>query len=273
MRKNEMKKSIKFELIILLAIALVLLPISSVKAVMKNNNPLLREITVDGEAIKPEFDQFIKDYVIAVDSSCEKIKIEAVTDDPNASYEIIGDTNLKEGINEFEIKVTAEDGKTTNSYFLHITRGEVDKANANLKNIEIEGLELNPKFNEKDTSYLVEYEGYIEKLNIVATPESEKAKVEILENDNFNSTIHIVTIKVTAEDGITTKEYKITAKKAGENVEDPTGIEEYEAEIEKEKQEKQEEQKENKILPIAIGVIAILLIISVIVMRKNRNQK
>ncbi len=268
MRKDEMKKSIKFGFVILWVIVIVLLPISSVKAVMKNNNPLLMEITIDGEPIKPEFGQFITDYVMAVDSNKEKIRIEAITDDPNASYEIIGDTNLKEGINEFEIKVTAEDEKTTNSYFIHITRGEVDKANANLRDIEIEGLELNPKFNEKETSYLVEYEGYIEKLNIIATPESEKAKVEILGNNNFNSTIHIVTIKVTAENGITTKEYKLTAKRAGEEVENPEGIEEYEEEVEK---SRKEEKKENNILPITIGVIAILLITSiVIVIRKKK---
>ncbi len=253
----------------MLLLVLIIMYTLSVEAVAKNNNPLLREITIDGEAIKPEFDQFITDYVIAVDSEKENIEIEAATDDPNASYEIKGDTNLKLGINNFEIKVTAEDGKTTNSYFLHITKGDINKANANLKDIEIEGLSLNPKFNEKDTNYLVEYDNYIEKLNIIATPESEKAKIEILDNDNFNSTIHIVTIKVTAEDGITTKEYKINAKKAGESMEDPSGLEEYEESIEK-KQETEQKIK-NKRMWIGIGVGGMIIIIGVVIIMKKKK--
>ncbi|MGN1297436.1 MAG: cadherin-like beta sandwich domain-containing protein [Clostridia bacterium] len=248
---------------------LIIMCTLSVEAVAKNNNPLLREITIDGEAIKSGFDQFITDYVIAVDSSKENIEIEAITDDPNASYEIKGDTNLNLGINNFEIKVTAEDEKTTNSYFLHITKGDINKANANLKNIEIEGLLLNPKFNEKDTNYLVEYDNYIEKLNIIATPESEKAKIEILDNDNFNSTIHIVTIKVTAEDGITTKEYKINAKKAGESIEDPSGLEQYEESIEQ-KQEAEQEVK-NKRMWIGIGVVGIIVIIGIVIIIKKKK--
>ena len=255
MKRNIIKKII---LIIMLAI---ILPTTSVFGAVKNNNPLLIEITIDGKPINPEFDQFITDYVIAVDSTTDKIDIEAVTDDPNATAEIIGETNLKPGINDFEIKVTAEDGKTTNSYFLHITKGNVEKANANLKDIEIKGLTLNPQFNEKDTSYFVEYEGYIEKLDIVAYPESEKAKVKILNNENISGSIHIVTIEVTAEDGITTKEYKITAKKSGENLENQSGLEEHEEEL---KKVNQDIKKENGKLFIG-GITAVILISMIII--------
>ena len=217
-----MKKFIRIGIIILLIGICNIILISNVNAETRNNNPLLMEILIDGKTIEPEFDQFITDYVMAIEK--ESIEIEAIPDDPNANVEIIGSTKLNIGKNDIEIKVTAEDKKTTQSYYLHITRGDVNKANANLKNIEVEGWNLNPKFNEKDTSYLVEYNGYIEKLNVNAIPENEKAKIEILDNDNFSSTIHIVTIRVTAEDGITTKEYKLTAKKAEEEVEDPSGI-------------------------------------------------
>lgn len=266
-----MKKTMKLGVVLLVILSFIIIQIPRVEAVAKNNNPLLIEITIDGEPIEPEFGQFITDYVMAVDNRKEKIKIEAVTDDPNATYEVIGDTNLKTGINDFEIKVTAEDGKTTNSYFLHITRGEVEKANANLKGIEIEGLTLNPKFNEKDSSYLVEYDGYIEKLNIKATPASSKAKVEILDNDNFSSTIHIVTIKVTAEDGITTKEYKITAKKSGEDVEDPSGLEEYE-EDQKKAEEKQQAQEKKNYIWIAGGAVIIVVALAGLVIVKKKKK-
>lgn len=265
-----MKTKTISKLMITILLIAITLPVLKVEAVMKNNNPLLREITIEGEAIKPEFDQFITDYVLAVDSNKEKIKIDAVTDDPNAKAEIIGDTNLKAGVNNFEIKVTAEDGKTTNSYFLHVTRGDVNKANANLKNIEIEGLKLNPEFNQKDTNYLVEYNGYVEKLNITATPENDKAKVEILDNDNFSSTIHIVTIKVTAEDGITTKEYKLTAKKAGEDVENPSGLEEFEEDM---KEARKKQEKDNNYMNFIIaGAVIVLVMAGKIIMVKEEKE-
>ena len=215
----------------ILLILMLILGTTGVLAENRNNNPLLREILIDGKEMEKPFDQFITDYVLATDK--EKITIEAITDDPNAKTQIIGSTNLKSGNNDIEIKVTAEDGITTQSYFLHITKGDVQKANANLKNIEIKGCTLNPNFNQTDIEYLVTYEGNIEKLDIIATPESDNAKVEILNNSNFSSTYHIVTIKVTAENGITTKEYKIRAK----NITDGDHKDEEESYNEEEKNE------------------------------------
>lgn len=265
-----MKKNTVIKIIMVLILVLLIGSLNKSYAETKNNNPLLREILIDGKQIEPQFDQFITDYVMAVDSSKEKINIEAVTDDPNAKAEIIGDTNLKSGKNDFEIKVTAEDGKTKNSYFLHITRGDVGKANANLKNIEVEGLVLNPKFNEKDTKYLVEYDGYIEKLNISAITENQNAKIEILDNSNFNSTTHIVTIKVTAEDGITTKEYKITAKKSGEDVENASGLGEYENNIQS---NTKDDGKQSNYIYIGIPVVLIILISTIILIMNNNKDK
>ena len=46
-----------------------------------------------------------------------------------------------------------------------------------------------------------------------AIPENEKATVQVLNNSDFSSMYHVVTIKVTAENGITNKEYKVIAKK------------------------------------------------------------
>lgn len=218
-----MKKQVKIKLIVLLIIVMQIISICESNAETRNNNPLLREILVDGKTIQEDFNQFTTDYVIAVEK--ESINIEAIPDDPNASVEVIGNTKLSMGINDIEIKVTAEDRKTTQSYYLHITRGDIQKANADLKKLEIEGIALNPRFNKQDIKYYLEYEGTIEKLNITAIPESENAKIEIIGNENYNmGTIHVIKIVVTAEDGITKKTYEIIAKKAGEDAEDPMRI-------------------------------------------------
>jgi hypothetical protein len=205
--KMKISKLIK---ILMISLIIFMQP-TFVKAETRNNNPLLREILIDGETMNQEFDQFIADYVFATDK--ESINIQAIPDDPNAQVEIKGNTKLKDGNNDIEIKVTAEDKKTSKSYFLHITKGNKDLANANLKSLEVKGYGLNPAFNSKDVEYLITYEGSINNLNIEAIPENEKATVQVLNNSDFSSMYHVVTIKVTAENGITNKEYKVIAKK------------------------------------------------------------
>ena len=267
-----MKKNIKIGLSILLILILTIIPATRVNAETRNNNPLLREILIDGKAVEPEFDQFITDYVIGVEK--ENIEIKAEPDDPNASVEIIGNTKLKEGKNEIEIKVTAEDRKTTQSYYLHITRGDVNKANANLKELEIEGITLNPTFNSKDTKYYVEYEGIIDNLNIKAIPENENAKVEIEVNDNYDTgSVHLVKINVTAEDSITVKTYQIIARKAGENPDEQNELETIEAEMQqKEELKKQEEQKHNNTIVIIIIILLIICVSIFIIIKKKKDK-
>lgn len=51
----------------------------------------------------------------------------------------------------------------------------------------------------------------IQKLNILAKPENEKSKIEIVGNSNLKEGENIIKIIVTAEDGTTTRTYKINA--------------------------------------------------------------
>ena len=255
-----MKKSIT----ILLIFLLVILGATTAFAEDKNNNPLLREIKIDGQDPEEGFDQFKSDYVMATDK--DKVKIDAVPDDPNAKVEIKGNTNLNVGNNDIEVKVTAEDGRTTKSYYLHITRGDKNLANANLKSLEIEGYQLNPAFNTNTIEYLITYTGNVESLKINAVPENDKSKVIVSGNNDFNSKYHTVIIKVTAPNGITNKEYKITAKnitngdKNDEEEENQSIIEMQNANKtsnnqEKNEEQKKEEQKENT--ANEVGAIAV----------------
>ena len=262
-----MKKNIILKHILVAFIIVMVLFVKKVKAVTRNNDPLLRNITINEKEIEPQFDQFITDYVIVTDKG--KIDVSAETDDPNASYEIIGDTNLKSGVNELEIKVTAEDQKTTMSYYLHITRTEdTEKSNANLKNLEVKDFELSPKFNSKDIKYYIQYENIIDKLDITATAENENAKVEITGNENYDTgSVQLINIKVTAEDGITTKNYQIIAKMKKDNEEQ--GLEKYENKI---KEIDYEKQKNSKIKVIGMSIIIIALIIGIVIIIRRKTK-
>lgn len=265
-----MKKNIILKHILVVFIIVMALLGKEVKAETRNNDPLLRNITINEKEIEPQFDQFITDYVIVTDN--EKIDVSAETDDPNASYEIIGDTNLKSGINELEIKVTAEDQKTTMSYYLHITRTEdTEKSNANLKNLEVKDFELSPKFNSKDIKYYIQYENIIDKLDITATAEKENAKVEITGNENYDTgSVQLINIKVTAEDGITTKNYQIIAKMKKDNEDEEQGLEQYEN---KRKEIDNEKQRNSNIKVIGMSIIIIVLIIGIIIIIRRKKTK
>ena len=103
----------------------------------KNNDPMLKEIKINGVDIDPAFEMFTTEYVVNVDSNVTTAKIEAIPDDSNAKVKISGDKNLKEGRNVFEINVTAENGKDKQNYYVYITRGDKEKSNANLKSLKI----------------------------------------------------------------------------------------------------------------------------------------
>lgn len=98
---------------------------------------------------------------------------------------------------------------------------EEESTNKLLKELKIEGYELSPKFDPQTTKYsltlkeLGETEEVEDSLEITATPEDEKAKVEITGNENFKVGNNIVKITVTAEDG-TARIYTITVSKTNE---------------------------------------------------------
>ncbi|MBR2744063.1 MAG: cadherin-like beta sandwich domain-containing protein [Clostridia bacterium] len=87
-----------------------------------------------------------------------------------------------------------------------------DKA---LKSLEITGYEMDPEFDPEITDYSIIVKKEDEKLDIKATPNDEKAKVEITGNENLKDGDNIIKITVTAEDE-TTRIYTLNATKKEE---------------------------------------------------------
>lgn len=81
-----------------------------------------------------------------------------------------------------------------------------------LKILEIKPEGLDPEFNPETTNYTLNVGMDVEKLEITATPNDEKSKVEITGNDSLQVGDNMVKITVTAEDG-TTRIYNIDVKK------------------------------------------------------------
>ena len=268
--KNTLQNSIKIFLLLMIMV-FMMGQLVVIKAETKNNNPMLKDIKIDGNEIEPTFEMFTTEYIVQVSEETTQIQIEAIPDDENANVEIIGNTeNLEIGRNEIEIKVTAEDGIATQSYYIFVTRGNNQNTNANLKSLVIANTELAPTFDSNNINYAVEYPKDLEQLEIEAVPEDEEATVNIIGNEDLTEITQTIEVQVTAQDGQTQKTYYVIAKKAGMEVESPEG-----EDISQEDGTTKENTSENiplKVIGILI-IIIIVIIAIIVILRKAKNKK
>lgn len=74
----------------------------------KSSNSYLKSLSIEGIKISPAFNKDRMEYIAVVPGDKDKITIKGELEDDKAKVEGLGEVTLKEGINRFEIKVTAE---------------------------------------------------------------------------------------------------------------------------------------------------------------------
>ncbi|MBR4830168.1 MAG: cadherin-like beta sandwich domain-containing protein [Bacilli bacterium] len=89
----------------------------------KSNNTYLKSLNIPDTEITPEFNKDTLEYSTTVEGNIEKINIEGEAEDGKAFVEGLGEKELQEGLNEFYIYVTAENGDVK-EYKLIVTRKE-----------------------------------------------------------------------------------------------------------------------------------------------------
>ena len=231
-------------------------------------------------------------YSTTVPNSVSSIEIYAVS--PQNQKQTISGTGkkqLKEGQNNFEIKVTAEDGKTTKTYKLTVTREksnslageettentvesndvtennneeqngeniESDEQKIGLSELKIEGLKLSPEFKKDVYEYNTKLEDDKESVEIVATPITEGSKVDITGNENLKDGENTITIIVSDEsdENMATYQITVTKEKKQENIVNLT------CKI----------IKENFVIVILAVAILIVIIILIVHLIKNKNS-
>ena len=177
----------------------------------RSNNNNLSSLKLSKGTIS--FNKNTTTYNVEVDSKTTSIKIDATAEDAKASFVknySSRTVNLNYGKNVVLIKVKAENGKEK-TYTLNITRKDDRSSNANLSGITLSSGTVD--FNKDIVAYQIAVENEIETLNIKATAEDAKAKVELKENLPLKEGANVTEIKVTAENG-TTKSYKLTIIRA-----------------------------------------------------------
>lgn len=232
----------------------------------KSSNANLSNLGITPNDFKG-FKAQVTKYDVTVPTDVESVTIYANAQDSKAKISGVGKQNLQTGKNEFEVVVTAEDG-TTKTYTLNITRDTSSQNTENvpakytgdgLSSLNIENLELDPKFDTQKYEYTVKYFGEKEKLDINATATDPYYIVEITGNEKLIEGENIINILVSDPDGNNVATYQITVKKA---LVDEEAI----------AREKQEQTKKMIMISAGIALALILIIVIIIIIKKRKNR-
>jgi len=101
-----------------------LMTYAELEATYSKNN-YLKSLSVEGYNITPTFDKNKLEYDLELENGIESAVINASKEDATATVKGTGKVSLKEGVNTFEIVVTAQNG-SKRTYTLNITVKELD---------------------------------------------------------------------------------------------------------------------------------------------------
>lgn len=77
----------------------------------RESNNYLSKLSINGYDLTPEFSKTTNTYFVKVKENVNKITVNAIAEDENATVNVYGNTDLKEGENKVLISVTAENGE------------------------------------------------------------------------------------------------------------------------------------------------------------------
>ena len=240
-----------------------------------SNNSKLKNLRLNHEGMTSVFSPDVTEYYFLTED-LSSLEVTAIPENANANVMISGNTNFKEGLNIIVIEVTSPDKTSKTQYTISVTKTkELEKANTNLETLAIENVTLEPEFANDIYQYHSTVSNTTENLNILAIPEKQNAKVEVAGGENLQYGNNVVNIQVMAENGYTTKQYKINVYKRNEE-EQKIADEEQKVNIQKlnaileEQEEGEEEQKQSNHNIIEnmkenVGFVVIYIIFSIII--------
>ena len=163
----------------------------------------LDSLSVDNGNLVPIFDPKTNLYQVEVDNDIDTIELSGTSNNSNVKVIGNGTYDLIVGKNPLAISIINEEG-IQKDYQVVVTRKA--SSDASLKTLTIKGVNLNPKFSSDIVEYsLTTSNSFLEFTSI--KPTQNDATYEILNNENFKTGQNIVTIRVTAPDKITIKDY------------------------------------------------------------------
>ena len=178
----------------------------------RNSDNYLKSLSVDKGSIS--FKKETLNYSVNVGKDVSSIKISAAVNDSTAKF-VSGygprTVNLKYGDNNILVKVQAEN-ETIRTYTIKVNRKDDRSSNSNLSSITLSSGNIN--FSKDVTDYSLSVPYSVTKIDVVATPEDSKSKVNVVSPDLVVGT-NTILITVTSETGVS-KIYKITVNRLAE---------------------------------------------------------
>jgi hypothetical protein len=157
--------------------------------------------------LSPAFDPAITTYDVAGVIGQTSVELVAIRTSLLATVAGDGVHAVKVGPNQYKITVVAENG-STNVYTINLTRPA--STNVNLAALIPSVGTLDPVFDPAVTVYEINFSEPHSIISFVATPEYPVATVAGNGITSLGSSADVIIVTVTAEDGVTTKDYIIT---------------------------------------------------------------
>ena len=200
------------------------------------NNASLSAFTISRGALSPAFSTNTTSYTASVVNGVTSMIVTPTTADANATVTVNGITvisgaasqaiALSVGANNITVLVTAQDGVTTKTYTVTITRAP--SSNANLSALKISKGTLTPVFASGTTSYTASVVNGVSSMTLTPTTADPTATIAVNGTPVTSGTAsgaillavgaNTITTKVTAQDGITTVTYTLTVTRASGSV-------------------------------------------------------
>lgn len=180
--------------------------------VVKDNNSLLKILSVSEGELDPIFVPEKNEYSVEVDSDVKKIRINAICSGIECTVKGTGNKYLEYGKNEYEIEVIAEDG-SNNIYKIEVFR----KYDLRLTSLIVKNHSLSPRFDKDILNYKVTVGSDVDKLDINTETSDPNVKIQIKGNDNFTEGKNVVKIEMSYDEG-SKKTYTIIVNKEKNDV-------------------------------------------------------
>ena len=165
------------------------------------------------------------EYSVTVPSDVDSLKVLYKTEDSNATVKVSGNSGFETGTdNKITIKVTAEDGKTTKTYTVKVTKLAEDEEKPGnliddnegiyLTSLSIEGLEFSPEFAKDTYSYTANLnDNTLNEVKVNAIANNEKVKIDISGNTELVEGENTINILLTLDDSSEQTVYQIVVTK------------------------------------------------------------
>ena len=198
-----------------------------------STNADLSGLVPSAGTLVPVFDSGTIAYAATVPFANSSMTVTPTKADANATITVNGNPvasgnasdpiALSVGANVISTEVTAEDGSTTKTYTLTVTRGAAS-TNADLSGLVPSGGTLNPVFDSATIAYAATVQFSTSSMTVTPTKADANATITVNGNPVASGSpsgaialsvgANVITTEVTAEDGSTTKTYTLTVTRA-----------------------------------------------------------